>query len=176
MSLLSLEDVKELAEKIHEYGLSVRYETDAYEHAQLGTDMRFLRINRQPPIYWGIFIDPSNLPCAISGSGLPHVTCCFPKSGADRKNMSAVMSSMCLSLGDAVTITIIGISINKAGYAFVVAKDERYMSTCTSTPHITISTKSPFKPVDVGREITDENTFLLADPLHVTGIFTSLHP
>ncbi len=120
-------------------------------------------------IYWGIFIRPADLPCTLKW--LPHVTCFFPKTKEDRLLCTAEFAPL---LGDHVELTITGISVNKAGIAYIVehtAACESYFAHI-DTPHITLSVNNGYKAVDVGLEANEKNIHVFARPLILTGIFS----
>ena len=115
------------------------------------------------PMYYGIFVSKKEYENTF-GNSLPytqttplHCTCMFVGGNKKMKVPDEVIGSV----GKNFVIEITGLSNSQSGQGLVVCNksmDQKGFHGNPLTPHITLSTNQGFKPVDVGKQITVENT------------------
>ncbi len=106
------------------------------------------------PAYFGVFpnksVITSTFPNILITQHTPlHITVNF--IGGDSKKVEC---SEFDKIGKSVRFEVLGISNNDAGSCLVT----KFIDEQLSGNHITLCTNANFKPVDVGKSITDENT------------------
>lgn len=111
------------------------------------------------PMYYGVFISKEEHQKVFKDS-IPytqttplHCTCLFVGGNRKMKIPDPVIDSV----GKEFLIEVTGLSNSQSGQGFVVVRKDGFPGN-PETPHITLTTNKGFKPVDVGKQITIENT------------------
>ncbi len=115
-----------------------------------------------PPMYYGIFVSAQEYVKVINKPYTQktplHVTCLFV--GGNKKLL--IPKQVTDSINHPINVKIRGISMSLGGEGLVVCPVDGNsfpgIEGQPSTPHITLSTFQGYKPVDVGKQITSENT------------------
>lgn len=127
------------------------------------------------PAYYGLFPRPTMIEMFSNHYKLnfsqetpPHVTCLFV--GGDVASDKPPHPEL---LGDYFDINVVGYSVNPAGSCLLVDASN-LPDNAGSLPgnHITLSTNLTFKPVDVGRQVTAENSVIFDNPHPLAVVYT----
>jgi hypothetical protein len=132
-----------------------------------GNSIRLILTKTPPaPAYYGLFPLESDIRPIASDNKLSihqktplHVTVLFV-GGSTNKNIPPMPHL----LNKVVDVQIIGYSISEAGQCLVTSQE-------LPGNHITLSTNMTFKPVDVGKQITSENTHMFQAPILVKAAY-----